>query len=81
MPHATRRFLSPMPFVEAQKIYDPEYPPGHRYCLKSTNLDEDEDVNVAWAHSVLAALEPHALDGAYLNFPGPARGRGGSRPQ
>jgi FAD/FMN-containing dehydrogenase len=121
----------PMPFVEAQTIYDPEYPAGHRYYWKSTNLDAlsdpvidalvertlaapskhstidiwlnggamervpashgafrggdaqyvvnpeanwedaaDDDANVAWARSVLAALEPHAAGGAYLNFPG-----------
>ena len=28
----------PMPFVEAQQIYDPDYPAGHRYYWKSTNL-------------------------------------------
>jgi FAD/FMN-containing dehydrogenase len=124
-------FSGPMPFVDAQKVYDPEYPAGHRYYWKSTNLaslservvdelvartldapskhstidvwlnggalermpeshaafrgrsarylvnpeanwerEEDDDANVAWARSVLAALEPYALDGAYLNFPG-----------
>ena len=30
----------------------------------------DDDANVAWAREVLAALEPYASDGAYLNFPG-----------
>ncbi len=121
----------PMPFVDAQKIYDPDYPAGHRYYWKSTNVAalsdeavdvlvertlaapskhstvdvwlnggaiarvgesdtaftgrgaryvvnpeanwehaEDDDANVAWARSVLAALEPHAAGGAYLNFPG-----------
>jgi FAD/FMN-containing dehydrogenase len=121
----------PMAFVDAQKIYDPDYPAGHRYYWKSTNLDslpedvvdvlvertlaapskhstidvwlnggamertreshaafhgrgtryvvnpeanweyrEEDDANVAWARGVLAALEPFAADGAYLNFPG-----------
>ena len=30
----------------------------------------DDTANVAWAREVLAALEPYASDGAYLNFPG-----------
>jgi len=30
----------------------------------------DDAVNVAWAREVLAALDGHASDGAYLNFPG-----------
>jgi len=124
-------FTGLMAFVEAQKIYDPEYPSGHRYYWKSTNLDAlsepvldvlvermlaapskhstidvwlnggamervseshaafrgrdaryvvnpeanweddaDDDADVAWARSVLAALEPYAAGGAYLNFPG-----------
>ena len=121
----------PMQFVDAQKIYDPDYPAGHRYYWKSTNLTAlsadavdvlvermsaapskhstidiwlnggaiervgesgaafsgranryvvnpeanweeaaADDANVAWARSVLAALEPYASGGAYLNFPG-----------
>jgi FAD/FMN-containing dehydrogenase len=124
-------FSGPMPYVEAQKIYDVDYPAGHRYYWKSTNLDTlsdeavdilvehtrrapskhstidvwfnggalermpeshaafrgrsarylvnpeanwehagDDDANVEWARGVLAALEPSATDGAYLNFPG-----------
>ena len=31
---------------------------------------DDDEANVAWARRVLAALEPHASGGAYLNFPG-----------
>jgi FAD/FMN-containing dehydrogenase len=120
----------PMQFVDAQKIYDPDYPAGHRYYWKSTKLAElsedvvdalvertlaapskhstidvwfnggaierggesaafsgrndryvinpeanwehpaDDEAHVAWARGVLAALEPHAVGGAYLNFPG-----------
>ena len=121
----------PMQFVDVQKIYDPDYPAGHRYYWKSTNLAgisgdavdtlvertlaapskhstidiwlnggaidrvgpadtafagrgnryvvnpeanweaaTDDEANIAWARSVLAALEPHASGGAYLNFPG-----------
>jgi FAD/FMN-containing dehydrogenase len=121
----------PMQFVDVQKIYDADYPAGHRYYWKSTNLAAisgdavdtlvermlaapskhstidiwlnggaidraaptdtafagrgiryvvnpeanweaatDDEPNVAWARSVLAALEPHASGGAYLNFPG-----------
>jgi FAD/FMN-containing dehydrogenase len=121
----------PMPFAEAQQIYDADYPAGHRYYWKSTNLEAlpddvvdvlvehtrsapskhstidiwlnggaigrvgehetafrgrghryvvnpeanweqpgDDDANVAWARGVLAALDPYAAGGAYLNFPG-----------
>jgi FAD/FMN-containing dehydrogenase len=121
----------PMQFIDAQKIYDPDYPAGHRYYWKSTRLDAlsgdaidalverilaapskhstidvwlnggaiervgetdtafsgrstryvvnpeanwedpaDDGANVAWARSVLTALEAHAAGGAYLNFPG-----------
>ncbi len=124
-------FSGQMPFVDAQKIYDSEYPAGHRYYWKSTNLahlskdvvdvliertlaapskhstvdvwlnggaidrvgpsdtafrgrgnrylvnpeanwehPEGDDANVAWARGILAALEPYAAGGAYLNFPG-----------
>ncbi len=120
-----------MQYVDAQQIYDPDYPKGHRYYWKSTNLPSlpadvvdvlaehmhrapskhstidiwlnggaigrvgedatafsgrggryvvnpeanwehaaDDDANVAWARDVLAAVEAHATDGAYLNFPG-----------
>jgi FAD/FMN-containing dehydrogenase len=121
----------PMQYVDAQTIYDPDYPAGHRYYWKSTNLEAltpeiaqvlvehtlaapsqhstidvwlnggaiarvgesetafrgrttrylvnpeanwehavDDDANVTWARGVLAALEPHAAGGTYLNFPG-----------
>jgi FAD/FMN-containing dehydrogenase len=124
-------FSGVMPYVEAQKVYDADYPAGHRYYWKSTNLDAlsddvvdvlvkhtaaapskhstidvwlnggamsrfpashgtfrggstrylvnpeanweqpvDDDANVAWARGLLSALERHAADGAYLNFPG-----------
>lgn len=124
-------FSGPMPWVDVQTIYDPEYPSGHRYYWKSTNLDalsdeavdvlveqalaspskhstidvwlnggalervpdshaafrgrsarylvnpeanwespEDDAANLAWARNVLTKLEPYAVGGAYLNFPG-----------
>ncbi len=120
-----------MDYVDAQQIYDPDYPAGHRYYWKSTNVPslpgeavdvlvehirrapskhstidvwlnggaigrvadnatafsgrdgmyvvnpeanwEDpagDAVNVGWAREVLAALDKHASEGAYLNFPG-----------
>jgi FAD/FMN-containing dehydrogenase len=120
-----------MTYVEAQRVYDPDYPDGHRYYWKSTNLpaltdavvdvlvdqtlaapskhstvdvwlnggaiarvadtdtafrgrdtrylvnpeanweqSDDDEANVAWARGLLAALEPYASGGAYLNFPG-----------
>ena len=31
-------FSERMPYVEAQQVYDPDYPAGHRYYWKSTNL-------------------------------------------
>jgi FAD/FMN-containing dehydrogenase len=124
-------FSGSMPYVDAQRVYDAEYPAGHRYYWKSTNLDAlsdeaverlteltetapskhstidvwlnggalarfpdshaafrgrsarylvnpeanwespaDDAANVAWARNVLTALEPYAVEGAYLNFPG-----------
>jgi FAD/FMN-containing dehydrogenase len=121
----------PMPYVEAQTIYDADYPAGHRYYWKSSRamaltdelvdvlvrhlraapsahstIDiwlhggavaaadaeataygrrdipylispeanwehaEDDDANIAWTRRLLADVEPHAVGGAYLNFPG-----------
>jgi FAD/FMN-containing dehydrogenase len=108
----------PMPYVDAQTIYDADYPAGHRYYWKSsramTLTDElvdvlvrhlraapsahstiadataygrrdipylispegnwehaaDDALNMAWVRDLLADVEPHAVGGAYLNFPG-----------
>ena len=120
-----------MPFVDVQKVYDADYPAGHRYYWKSAQLPalpaeavdvlveqlgrapskhstidvwlnggaiasvaddatafsgraglyvlgiesnwehpSGDDANVAWARELLAAVEEHASDGLYLNFPG-----------
>jgi FAD/FMN-containing dehydrogenase len=120
-----------MPFVEVQKVFDAEYPTGHRYYWKSARLERlgagtidalvealerapsahstidvwlnggameavpadatafgsravpyllspeanwdnpaDDDANVDWARSVLAAAGTDRAAGSYLNFPG-----------
>src|SRR5699024_10617386 len=46
---------------------------GNRYLIgveANWERAEDDAENVAWTRSVLADLEPHAAEGAYLNFPG-----------
>ena len=120
-----------MPFVDVQKVFDAEYPTGHRYYWKSARLERlgeatidalveaverapsahstidlwlnggamaavpadatafgsravpyllspeanwddaaDDDANVDWARSVLAAAGTDRAAGSYLNFPG-----------
>lgn len=46
-------FSGKMPFVEAQQIFDPEYPDGRRYYWKAINIDHLED-------PVIEALIDHA---------------------
>ncbi len=46
-------FSSRMPFLEAQQIFDPEYPDGRRYYWKAINIDHLED-------PVIDALIGHA---------------------
>jgi FAD/FMN-containing dehydrogenase len=61
-------FSAPMPYVDAQKIYDPDYPAGHRYYWKSTNLERltPEIVDVL-VERTLAAPSPHSTIDVWLN--------------
>jgi len=46
---------------------------GSRYLVNpeaNWERPEDDEANVSWARECLAALEPHASGGVYLNFPG-----------
>jgi FAD/FMN-containing dehydrogenase len=58
----------PMPYVEAQKIYDADYPAGHRYYWKSTNLAAltAEVVDVLVEHT-LASPSKHSTVDIWLN--------------
>jgi FAD/FMN-containing dehydrogenase len=58
----------PMQFVDAQKIYDPDYPAGHRYYWKSTRLStlSDEVVGVL-VERTLAAPSTHSTIDLWLN--------------
>ncbi len=58
----------PMPFVDAQKIYDPDYPKGHRYYWKSTNVGAltPEAVDVL-VERTLAAPSEHSTIDIWLN--------------
>jgi len=61
-------FTGLMAFVEAQKIYDPEYPSGHRYYWKSTNLDAlSEPVLDVLVERMLAAPSKHSTIDVWLN--------------
>jgi FAD/FMN-containing dehydrogenase len=61
-------FSAVMPFVEAQQIYDPDYPAGHRYYWKSTNLDRlsEEVIDVLVEHA-RAAPSKHSTIDVWLN--------------
>jgi len=61
-------FSGPMQYVDAQKIYDADYPAGHRYYWKSTNLTEltPEAVDVLVEHT-LAAPSRHSTLDVWLN--------------
>jgi FAD/FMN-containing dehydrogenase len=61
-------FSGPMRFVEAQKIYDPEYPAGGRYYWKSTNLAAlSEEVVEVLVEQTLAAPSKHSTIDVWLN--------------
>jgi FAD/FMN-containing dehydrogenase len=61
-------FSGPMRYVDAQKIYDPDYPAGHRYYWKSTNLERltSESVDVL-VERTLAAPSKHSTIDVWLN--------------
>ena len=58
----------PMPYVDAQKVYDPDYPAGHRYYWKSTNLPAlpGEAVDVLVERTV-GAPSKHSTVDIWLN--------------
>ena len=67
---------SPMPFVVAQSLFDPEYPDGRRYYWKSIYLadagDEVADLldrHMATRPSPLSSIDVWALGGAMRNEP------------
>jgi FAD/FMN-containing dehydrogenase len=57
-----------MSYVEAQQVYDPDYPAGHRYYWKSTNLPAlpGEAVDRLVEHT-LAAPSKHSTVDIWLN--------------
>jgi FAD/FMN-containing dehydrogenase len=65
-----------MPYVEAQKLFDPEYPDGRRYYWKSIYLPDlgDETVAALASHaatrpSPISSLDIWALGGALQRMP------------
>jgi len=58
----------PMTYVDAQQIYDPDYPAGHRYYWKSTNLERltPEIVDVL-VERTLTAPSKHSTIDVWLN--------------
>ena len=75
----------PMPFVDAQKLFDPEYPNGRRYYWKSIYLNDLSEGTVsslaalsAARPSPISSLDIWALGGAMARVPadhGAFRGR------
>ena len=67
----------PMPYVEAQKILDEDYPNGMRYYWKSTNVGglDDEAIGRLVAHAEAAPSEHSTID---VWFQGGAMGRVGA---
>lgn len=62
----------PMPFRDAQRLFDPEYPDGRRYYWKSSFLQDltDETIDLLTAHSArrpsaLSSVDVWALGGAF----------------
>jgi FAD/FMN-containing dehydrogenase len=67
---------SPMPFVIAQSLFDPEYPDGRRYYWKSIYLSDADgavadllDRHIATRPSPLTSIDVWALGGAMRNEP------------
>ena len=57
-------FSSPMPYVEAQKVLDEDYPEGGRYYWKSVNVNglEDEAIERLIAHAQAAPSDHSTID-------------------
>lgn len=61
-------FSETMSYVDAQKIYDPDYPAGQRYYWKSTNLGAlPEEAIDALVDRTLAAPSEHSTIDVWLN--------------
>ena len=67
---------SPMPFVIAQSLFDPEYPDGRRYYWKSTYLSDADEATAellgrysANRPSLLSSIDVWALGGAMRREP------------
>ncbi len=61
-------FSGAMPFVEVQKVYDPEYPAGHRYYWKSTRLPAlPAEVVEALVEMMRRAPSKHSTIDVWLN--------------
>ncbi|WP_202912031.1 FAD-binding oxidoreductase [Nesterenkonia muleiensis] len=58
----------PMPYLDVQRIYDPDYPDGLRYYWKSTKLQTlpDEVIDILTEHT-LAAPSKHSTIDLWLN--------------
>jgi hypothetical protein len=67
-------FSAPMPYAEAQKILDEDYPSGGRYYWKSTNVDglDDEVIDRLIAHAENAPSDHSTID---IWYQGGALGR------
>ena len=58
----------PMPFVEVQTIYDPDYPAGHRYYWKSARMDRLSDTTIgALVEAIERAPSAHSTIDLWLN--------------
>ena len=70
-------FSGPMPYVEAQKLLDEDYPDGGRYYWKSTNVDGlgDAAIDNLIAHAEAAPSDHSTID---VWYQGGAMGRVGA---
>ena len=68
---------SPMPYVEAQKLLDEDYPDGWRYYWKSQNVNslDDEAIERLMAHAEAAPSDHSTID---VWYQGGAMGRVGA---
>jgi FAD/FMN-containing dehydrogenase len=70
-------FSGPMPYTEAQKLLDEDYPDGWRYYWKSVNVDGlgDEAIEALMEHAQAAPSDHSTID---VWFQGGAMGRVGA---
>ena len=61
-------FSGPLPYVEAQTVFDAEYPAGHRYYWKSQRLPALSDASIdALVEQIEAAPSGHSTIDLWLN--------------